>query len=322
MRLIMKSNLKGMRILRVLAIQLLLILLSTQVIAQEEEFVEEFSLGAIMESPKELQVIENSIKNMKIKKLFFEGLIEEEFDSIKHEFDELNKLKVRKKLNGKVEANGIGSIDPMGCSLGIIDFDSKSNPNKHIYRISYLYKKNPDGQIKIKVLTINKNAQKIAQFPKLYTITEDQIRRLDKVLKGEDNKAKIELLSSFLRNSEKSYEHGIFPYVLRDDDFARYHGSLSWYYLLEGKGEEALKHAKKGLGLSRGKEKWISVNLILAYFFESETKKGLELFLEHKDENYKGKTIKNMLISDINELEEKGFKLPNKREIKQALEDK
>ncbi len=310
---------KTMDNLRVLIIIFLSFFPGVQALAQEEEMIEEISFSNIISYPKELQEIENSLKNMSINEEFLEGLIKEEIDSVKSKFDELNKIRIKENLTGRLEGNGMGSFDVMGCSLGIIGFSSKKDHN-NIYRVCYSYFKKPDGQIKIKVITIYNKNQKIAEYPKLYTITGDQIKRLNEVLKKEDNKTKIELLSSFLKNSEKSLKYGIFPYTLQNNHFAGYHGNLSWYYILEGKGGEAIKHAKKGLDLSYGKAKWINVNLIIAYFIERETEKGLELFLKLKEERYKEKTIKDMLTADIKELEKKGFIFPNKMEITKVIE--
>lgn len=266
-------------------------------------------------SSQGLRVLEKALLEYKLEPQYLDELIRRELDSINTLLEEIAVMAKAKGLEGRVEDNGTGFINKIGA-LATIGISDPTGQHSEKFKILYTY---DNSDYIIKVISIYKNDDLVVQFPELFAITDRQYDQLYTVLRGADNSLKIELLSAYLENVHKSLKYGIWWDYWYEEYLARYHGNLSWYYILENQGTEALHHAQKGLQLYKEDTRWIKVNLLLSHFLKGDTEEGLRIYEQIKLEKHKDKSIQEMLEKDIQILTKKGISIPNRSTILEAI---
>jgi tetratricopeptide (TPR) repeat protein len=89
-------------------------------------------------------------------------------------------------------------------------------------------------------------------------------------------------------------------------DLSNAYGSLAWYQMFNRQFSVAEQSAQYGLALDASQE-WINANLAVALLYQGKWKVAKRIYLSLKDKPYGKVTYKEMLLSDLDELEKEGI---------------
>ncbi len=202
--------------------------------------------------------------------------------------------------------------------VGIARFHAKE-ADIGILRIMYTYH-NSGGHWQVSSVVLSHNGEIIDEYPKLFGELSIKLKHLDEVEANGSLEDKIVFYNIFLPYLESKL-HLVDGYLKQPkNSISGFYGSLSWYNNVQGDGVSAVRNSTLGLKHDPTNV-WINTNLALGYLHQGKLDQAKEIYTKCKDIPFRGKTLKSMMLDDLNEMDSKGFVLFGKEEIYNILQE-